>query len=160
MSADPDDDPYECHARLFLEKLRRQSQDFTTDAAGVDGPLRGLEKTWPQVLAAFGWAAAARATSPAAQEICAALLACADGDIVALQARRRAADVQKLAEAASAAARRQDNPNDAAFLFRYAGIALTQARILEMTEKTGADVQTVMGALWEVIKNDQERESN
>jgi hypothetical protein len=141
------DDPYECHARYYLRKLQQESGEFNTGVHEVDRPIRELGKAWPQILAAFSWASAARASSPAAAGICDALLVCAEGDIAQLQLRRRSGDVRKLADSVSLAARRQERPNDAAFLYRVAGIAVTQARILEIAEETGADVRALMGGL-------------
>ena len=153
--SEQNDDPYERHARCFLQKLQRQSKEFRSGGARVDLPIHRLEKAWPQILAAFSWVSGRRSGSAAASEICDALLACGDSDIVQLQARRRSSDVLKLADAVALSARRQDRANDAAFLYRFAGIALTQARILEITERTGANVRSLVGQLLDIVKENQ-----
>lgn len=153
--SDHRDDPYECHARYYLKKLQQEAQEFSGGVANVDIPIQRLERTWPQVLAAFAWASGARSSSQAAAEICDALLASANGDIAQLQSRRRSDDVRKFADSLSLTARHQERANDAAFLYRFAGIALTQARILELAEQTGAEVHAVLGGLLKAIKEKQ-----
>ena len=87
-----------------------------------------------------------RSESAAAHDIGEALMACADGDIAQLQCRRSSADLRCWAEAAADYARQIcDNPNDAAFLYRFAGIAEVQRSILEIAEETRTQVHDVIG---------------
>src|ERR1051326_2808429 len=145
-------DPYERHARRYLARLQRRMREFTHGEAPGDELARRLQKVWPQVFSAFWWASGDRSFSRAAEEIVDALLACSDGDIGELQLRRGSAEVLQLAKSLAATARQQESGNDAAFLYRVAGITLTQGRILEMTEKTGVDVHRVMGHVLEAAK--------
>jgi hypothetical protein len=75
-------------------------------------------------------------------------MACAEGDIAQLQFRRSSDDVRTWAEAAANYARQlRGNPNDAAFLYRFAGVAKVQSGILEIGEKTRLQVHDVLGSL-------------
>ncbi len=140
------DDPYELHANRFLDRLQRISRDFHDSDIAVDDLARQLGKDWPQVLAAFWWAARSRSESATARVISKALMACAEGDIAQLQFHRTSADVQCWAEATADYARQIcDNPNDAAFLYRFAGIAEVQRGILEITEETRMQMHDVLG---------------
>lgn len=146
------DDPYELHARRFLDRLERISRDFHDSNEAVDGLTQQLGKWWPQILAAFWWAATANSESAAAQDISEALMACAEGDIAQLQFRRTSADVQCWAEAAANYARQIcDNPNDAAFLYRFAGIAEVQRGILKIAEDTRMQVHDVLRHVPDII---------
>ena len=140
---DGEDDPYELHARHFLARLQRHSHGLAHANTSVDLLIANLDKVWPQVLAAYWWAARER-TSSAGRELCDALMACTTGDIVDMNHARAAADLRKLADSIAATAIKRGNPNDAAFLFRVAGIAKIQAGILEIVEQTGADIRTVL----------------
>lgn len=155
------DDPYELHARRFLDRLRQLSRDFHDGEVVADGLVRKLAKCWPQILAAFWWASRAQSESAAAHEICEALMACADGDIAQLQFRRSSGDVRTWGEAAANYARQLwDNPNDAAFLYRFAGIAKVQSGILEIAEETRLQVHDLLGHLFTAVPKPDNKQQN
>jgi hypothetical protein len=142
-----DPEAYELHARRFLDLLQTLAGRFSGSEAAMDQTMQQLAKCWPQILAAFRWSSNARAQSAAAAEICDALLACADGDIVQLQSQRNAVEVKRWAEEAANQALRQENPNDAAFLYRFAGIAKVQSAILEVAHDTRRQATEVLREL-------------
>jgi hypothetical protein len=156
---EPDDDPYEVHARHFLGRLQCVVRAMALGSDNVEAVITKLHKTWPQILAGFWWSARNRLASPTAQEICDSFQECANGDIATAQFRRHAADFLRLADSVASAARQQPNPNDAAFLYRFAGITMVQGRVLGLTEKTGADIRTVMAGLLKGISNPQDSPS-
>ena len=143
-----DDDAFQLHARCFLECFEQLSRAFHDGDAAVDEVADKMRKWWPQILAAYWWASRARLESAVAMKIWDSLMACTNGDIARLQFRRKSADVKAWADAAANYARRLcDNPNDAAFLYRFAGIAKAQGGILEIAETTRLEVHELLGSI-------------
>jgi hypothetical protein len=145
-------DPYERHARRFLARLQHVSRTLTEPGGDVQVLIGSLDKLWGQVLAAFRWASLSGSNSTAAADIATAIMDCADGNIVAMQGTRAAAEVQALADYLSALVRRQDNANDMAVMIRFAGIAKVQAGILGLAEQTGADVRNLLASAMELFQ--------
>jgi hypothetical protein len=154
-----DPDPFELHAKRFLARLQRLSVEVRTTGESIDGILLELNKCWPQILAAFRWTTSERNAKSIAAEIADALLACAGGD-AQFEFRRSAEDVRRWANAASDYAKRLCvEPNDAAFLYRFAGIALVESGIVQIAQETRQQVSEILGIVNAVMDHLNNRES-
>jgi hypothetical protein len=137
------DDPYELHARRFLARLQRLSEKVRKTDEDMDGLISELNRCWPQILKAFWWTNSEKKHRAYVAELCDAFGACAGGD-ANIEYRRSAADLRRWSNAARDYAKRLcDNPNDAAFLYRFAGIALTESGIVEIARNTRTQIADV-----------------
>lgn len=147
-----DDDPYELHARRFLDRLQRLSAKVRTTDEDLDAILSELNRLWPQILTAFWWTSSQRKDQSFAAELSDAFMACAGGD-ANLEYRRSADDLRRWAYAARDYAERLcDNPNDAAFLYRFAGVALVESGIVDIAQKTRMQIDDVLAAAKRVLE--------
>ena len=63
-------DPYELHATRFLNRHQLISNQFYQSLANIENGRVELAKSWPQILAAFGWAVSRQSASTVAKEFC------------------------------------------------------------------------------------------
>ncbi len=63
-------DPFELHARRFLNRHQQISDRFYLSLNGLERHQAELKKCWPQILVALGWAMTNRSASPTAAEFC------------------------------------------------------------------------------------------
>lgn len=109
----------------------------------IDVILAELNRCWPQILAGFNWTSATRHNNTAAAEIGKAFLDSAGGG-ADLEYQRSPQDLHRWSTAASDYAKRLQEPNDAAFLYRFAGIARVESGILSIAHETRTKVSDVL----------------
>lgn len=153
-------DPYELHARRFLDRLQQLTTRARLTNEDLDAILAELNRCWPQVLAGFRWSTSHRKTSAAAAEIGNALLDSAGGG-ADLGYSRSAQELRRWSTATSDYAKRLQEPNDAAFLFRFAGIALVESGIVEIARETRTKVSDVLALAGTLLaKGNSQSEAN
>lgn len=147
-----DDDAHLLHAQRFLDRLQRLSTRVRTTGDDIEPLLVELNRCWPQVLRAFWWASSRREQQSFAARLGDEFMACAGGD-ANIEYRRNADDLRRWAYAArDYASRLCDNPNDAAFLYRFAGVALVESGIVEVAQKTRMQISDVLAVAKKVIE--------
>ena len=140
---DDETDPFELHARRFLSRLRHVMDRFFYSADDLDDLIQKTNRVWWQILAAWSWASS-HLQNPAAREICDALDACTKGSPLH-ELRRSPDEIARWSRSVSDFTKRLGvQPNEAAFLFTTAGVALVGSGLLKVAQETGAPLDDVL----------------
>lgn len=155
---DDDIDPYELHAERYLFRLQDIVRRFRETTEEMDSLLTQLNRLWFQVLAAWAWSCSRR-DHPVATRLSEKLNACTHGhSIHTLQ--RTPEEVERWSHAVSDFA--NSNPiigaNGAAFLYKTAGVALTEGGLLKLSRDHNLPIDDVLKVAARLLKRSMPRE--
>jgi tetratricopeptide (TPR) repeat protein len=125
---------FELHARRFLGRLQKLTENFRTGSTEVESILEELDRIWPQIRAAFAWSTATQDVSTTAAELCLGFASCGDpaGGDSPLALRQSPAESRRWIEAALIASRRLGSPfHEAGFLYQRASVAFIEQQFME-----------------------------